>query len=150
MKVWLSLLLFSLSALPCDEYLQIHEDLECKRSHYPKSYGYKYCTKFRSEINDQLSPQGLTWSKKTEKCLINKLSQKLVNDRVSRCSKVKKIAYSQHPGCYIESGFCELDKSDIDIISQSINNKFSVSFFSQAIYMYLRCRFKNKKFKARN
>lgn len=144
------IIFINLSSLACDQYLQIHKDLQCRKNHYPKSYGYKYCNKFRTEINTQLSPRGIIWSKKTEKCLIKKLSHSIAKENISHCSKVKKIAYSQHPSCYIDSGFCELDKADIDIIAQSVNNKFSFSFISQALYMYFRCRLKENKFKTRN
>lgn len=104
---------YCLKVLPlqdeCEWYLECLERLfGCGAGGYPVEYGYKYCTKFNSA---PFTPAGKTWVNKTTVCLKQSLlplvEAKLRGHRIS-CRELKKLAFDEHPKCYVSEGFCSL------------------------------------------
>ncbi len=128
---------------PCEDYKELNYQLNCQAKDYLMSYGYKYCKKFENTINEKLSAQAQAWSKKTKKCLISNLKDFIKYNSPS-CKELSSFAITDHTKCYIESGFCELKKKDKFVIYKSIDNKFNLSFLSQAVQLNLGCLFKKQ------
>lgn len=84
----------------------------CGASGYPLAYGYKICERFLAH-KSELTPEGQKWMFAVMLCLQQKLVP-LVNGSMENisCEELKHYAYSTHPECYVETGFCGLGVRD--------------------------------------
>ena len=84
----------------------------CGPSGYPLGFGKKFCLAFSANL-DKFSPRGQEWVLDTMQCLQRALVPE-VEERanIATCAELKDYAFSTHPTCYIDNGFCELPDSD--------------------------------------
>mmetsp|Transcript_10944 Transcript_10944/g.11981 ORF Transcript_10944/g.11981 Transcript_10944/m.11981 type:complete len:194 (+) Transcript_10944:418-999(+) len=78
---------------------------------YPLGYGYFYCSKFMTNIS-LYPPQAQEWIENTLVCLKVALKEPFydkaaLGDDIS-CATLTNEAFSSHPECYVQSGFCQL------------------------------------------
>lgn len=93
----------------------------CGPAGYPLRYGYKYCIKFQEERN-KLSSAGQKWMIDVMLCLQEKLVPEATETtNITSCKELEDYAFSTHPQCYVDSGFCTLSPVDwaavIEILS---------------------------------
>lgn len=107
----------------CRYYVDCAEhELVCGPRGYPLGYGFHYCTRFQDHL-DEFSPAGQAWVIRTMTCLqhalipvVIELAQELSLDPKPECGfmeekacvDLKDIAFESHPGCYVDSGVCNL------------------------------------------
>ncbi|KAK2590393.1 hypothetical protein QQS21_011930 [Conoideocrella luteorostrata] len=95
----------------CDFYESCAEAaLLCGPGGYPLGYGLKNCQKFMQRLQ-YFTSAGRTWIFKVMTCLQHFLITPLSQCDMS-CNRIKDIAFSSHPQCYVESGVCDLPLSD--------------------------------------
>lgn len=93
----------------------------CGPSGYPLAYGYKYCEEFQEE-RARLSDAGQEWMVDVMLCLQRKLVPQATGmTNITTCAELEDYAFSTHPQCYVDSGFCALPPTDwiavIEIVS---------------------------------
>lgn len=91
----------------CAFYCRKNHELKCGPDNYLMDFGYKYCRFFIKKENSY-SKAGQPVFETIRKCLVNRLASR--NDLT--CQNVEGIAVDSHVECYVNSGFCELDKKD--------------------------------------
>ncbi|RUP50872.1 hypothetical protein BC936DRAFT_137275 [Jimgerdemannia flammicorona] len=97
----------------CKFYLECAEArFRCGKKGYPVHYGNEYCTKFEKG-QGRLSEAGNKWMWAVMKCLQDALAPTVVSDKGTTCKKLDRIAFDTHPYCYVRSGFCSLNLSDM-------------------------------------
>ncbi len=92
----------------CEYYSCFEANRKCGRFGYSRGFGKKYCLRFEKRA-PQFSIAGELWVSKTRNCLIKKLED---NIDARSCRSIKKESFKEHLSCYVDSGFCELSKSD--------------------------------------
>ncbi|KIL63796.1 hypothetical protein M378DRAFT_649865 [Amanita muscaria Koide BX008] len=85
----------------------------CGPSGYPLGYGLKYCTAF-IQNRGLLSQRGQQWMVDAMHCLQLALVPEATGESktVQACDELKDYAFSTHPKCYVDNGFCTLPPTD--------------------------------------
>lgn len=96
----------------CQYYSCIEAELACGKKGYPIKFGKKYCLKFERHYTN-FSPRGKNWVDKTRECLISKIGQSPLD---ISCKDLKNNAFLHHVPCYVDSGYCELEKEDRKVL----------------------------------
>ncbi|EJD34605.1 hypothetical protein AURDEDRAFT_176355 [Auricularia subglabra TFB-10046 SS5] len=105
----------------CSFYSECAEaELSCGERGYPLAYGLHYCTLFQQQL-DNFTPAGRAWVLRTMTCLqhalvpvVPELAANLPAEAdcghpwTVACDNLHSIAFASHPGCYVDSGICEL------------------------------------------
>ncbi len=89
----------------------------CGDEGYYLGFVGRYCKLFSIETTPRLSVFGQAWIDVVRTCLQD--SMEGVSDDET-CEEVKRIGYEAHPGCYIDSGFCNLPLSDLIAIANTV------------------------------
>jgi len=87
---------------------------QCGLDGYTLNYGLKFCKKFNAM---DLSSEGEKWITKTMACLQANLIQ--FAETKTDCNVIEQKAFETHVSCYIESGFCNLNASDLGVIAKT-------------------------------
>lgn len=127
----------------CDFYLCQEKANPCGLEGYNLGYGYKYCSKSRFKLLDQMkSISGKKWVTDVITCLQKKNfedSKKLASAD-SVCQDIEKEAINSHADCYVQSGFCNLKLSEklkiINTVKKEILTPNAVFF---GTYLLLQC-----------
>lgn len=90
----------------------------CGPEGYPLGYGARYADRFVDEIHSALSVDGQRFLEATGACLQQRMAGWITAG--SSCGEVWATAFEDHPGCYLESGFCALSLSDALIVSAAV------------------------------
>lgn len=90
----------------------------CGDSGYYEGFVGPYCERFTELTRPTLSPAGQQWIDDVRACLQESMVE--VGSNVS-CPEVKRRGYAAHPGCYVETGFCELPFADIWNIFRTVD-----------------------------
>lgn len=104
----------------------LEEKYHCGDSGYPLAYGEKYCHRFNSLNESNLSPEGLKWRDATLVCLQEDLVGRLLSPSyVANCDQLKQVAYNSHPRCYTQPGnsICSLKYNDVFQIVSTVDAK---------------------------
>lgn len=84
----------------------------CGPTDYPLGFGKKYCLAFAAN-QDKFTPQGREWMLNTMQCLQEALFPEAEGTSdITTCEQLENYAFSTHPKCYIDNGFCTLPPSD--------------------------------------
>jgi hypothetical protein len=92
----------------CSEYLKIHNELQCSKNHYLKTFAHKYCLRYQ-ENTSLYSTRAQKWLTDVKQCLLERLVESKENHN---CDSIVSYAYQNHTSCYIEKGFCKLPFHD--------------------------------------
>ncbi|EFC35956.1 predicted protein [Naegleria gruberi] len=96
----------------CTFYTQCLEKIKpCGPNGYALGYGYKYCSKFFSDVNSGAykSEYAQKWVSSTGHCLQKFLMQNVVEKLLSNtgsewnCERIIDASFNSHPGCYTDS-----------------------------------------------
>jgi hypothetical protein len=98
----------------------------CGASGYLLGYGARYARKFYFQTRPRMSTHGKDWLDHVLVCLQHDLREAIGVG--SSCDEVRRTAFDQHPGCYVESGFCTLSIPDLIQVPATIDGK---DLFSQ-------------------
>ncbi|MBR56813.1 MAG: hypothetical protein CMH54_02015 [Myxococcales bacterium] len=90
----------------------------CGEKGYYQGFVGRYCVLFTQETVPRLSPKGQEWIAKVRTCLQESMED--VSDDMS-CKEVKDYGYAAHPGCYVDTGFCELSLTDMIAIFNTVS-----------------------------
>ncbi|MFN7701271.1 MAG: hypothetical protein ACK6CU_20665 [Deltaproteobacteria bacterium] len=103
----------------CDYYLcrDARRDEPCGPSGYYLGFVRRYCQLFTERTAPALSEAGQQWIADVRPCLQQAMES--VPDDAS-CEEVRRIGYEAHPGCYIDTGFCELPITDMLAILKTV------------------------------
>lgn len=97
----------------------LESTLHCGPTGYPLDYGYKFCTNLIAH-ETEFSPAGQKWLTSAMKCLMDKLIPYATGQKPTTCTELEHYAFSTHPDCYVDNGFCELPVGDwvvlVDVI----------------------------------
>jgi hypothetical protein len=105
----------------------------CGEEGYYLGFVGRYCTLFSVATVPRLSSRGQEWIADVRTCLQE--SMEYVGNDVS-CSEVKRRGYDAHPGCYVDTGFCELPLSDVIAIANTVS---PLDLGGQAVTTALEC-----------
>ncbi|KAF8336221.1 hypothetical protein F5887DRAFT_987718 [Amanita rubescens] len=84
----------------------------CGPTDYPLGFGKKYCLAFAAN-QDKFTPRGREWILDTMQCLQEALIPEAQGiSEIMTCEQLDDYAFSTHPKCYIDNGFCTLPPSD--------------------------------------
>jgi hypothetical protein len=120
----------------CEYYSCIEQSKHCGKYGYLMNFGDKYCRKFTSK-EKLLSTKGKIWMSNVRSCLIRKLENV---DQDLSCQKYRKAAIDQHIPCYTESGYCQLNKKDKNVILKIISGSlWKPTLISAAIKVLKYC-----------
>ena len=112
--------------------------VSCGASGYAIGYGSKYCNKYVNRLAFFTS-QGQDWIYKVMICLQKGLVVPLKNCD-NNCETLKQIAFASHPGCYINSGVCDLPVKDfINIIKTVGGDLTDMAALKQALQTVTGC-----------
>jgi hypothetical protein len=92
----------------CEYYSCFESKRKCGRFGNSRGFGEKYCLKFE-KVKTKFTAVGEQWIESTRNCLIEKLGP---NIDVKSCREIKNESFREHLSCYVESGFCQLSKTD--------------------------------------
>ncbi|HHO53087.1 MAG TPA: hypothetical protein ENK18_19990 [Deltaproteobacteria bacterium] len=98
---------------------QLIDGVGCGPEGYPLGYGAKYADRFALEIHPVLSEAGQRFLEDTGACLQQRMAAWITSG--SSCGEVWTQAFEDHPGCYLDSGFCALELGDTLIISAAVD-----------------------------
>lgn len=122
----------------CGYYTCKESELQCGSKGYLLEYGHRYCNKFFSELESQLTSSGSQWIQNAATCLQEKIEFNSQSDK--NCKKVKKLAYSSHSVCYSKASFCELPFEDkFKIISFLKKELYKVQTQKEGLQVLLNC-----------
>ena len=122
----------------CEYYSCIEEQRHCGEKGYLLGFGKKYCLKF-TEDEDYFSSEGKEWILKVRECLISNLD--IPSEKVS-CKNFKKAQVKSHVPCYVNSGYCELSRSDRFAVKKVIyKSMWRPSLIWAGIKVIVSCRF---------
>ncbi len=122
----------------------LEEKYHCGDSGYPLAYGEKYCHRFNSLNESNLSPEGLKWRDATLVCLQEDLVGRLLSPSyVANCDQLKQVAYNSHPRCYTQKGnsICDLRADDWKTISKVVDkdDKYTKGGIQQILQVVFTC-----------
>lgn len=91
---------------------------------YAIGYGQLYCTKFQDNMS-KFSERGQKWVVDTMQCLQDALIPEATGQdpTITTCQKLKSKAFETHPKCYIQSGVCQLPRTDWEALLNIIGIK---------------------------
>jgi len=92
----------------CEYYSCVAETKHCSKSSYLLRFGQRYCLRY-NERRSAFSASGIKWIEDVRSCLIRRMS---FYESILSCRDLKSQAFMDHIPCYLESGFCDLSKSD--------------------------------------
>ena len=103
----------------CDYYLCREQKRaeSCGEEGYYLGFARRYCMLFTENTIPRLSSQGKNWIEAVRPCLQE--GMEVLSDEAS-CRLVSDHGYSIHPGCYVDTGFCELPVSDMLAILNTV------------------------------
>jgi hypothetical protein len=93
----------------------------CGEQGYLLGYGARYAREFYFETRPRMSARGKAWLDGVLVCLQHELQDSIGVD--SSCDEVRRTAFDQHPGCYVDSGFCTLAFPDLLQIPATIDGR---------------------------
>jgi len=102
----------------CEYYLCLEKTMKCGLKGFPLKLGYGFCSHISGL--QSVSPRTQLWLKKTRYCLQDSLNQA----HGLTCSNMLKKSVSDHVKCYVDNGYCELDKSEQKFIKKFILREF--------------------------
>jgi len=82
----------------------------CGEQGYPLGYGLKYAERFMWEIYPDVSEAGQVFLSRNLVCLQTAFKDGV--DGAMSCDEVSKAGFAAHPGCYLDSGICDLPFAD--------------------------------------
>ncbi len=94
----------------CEYYLCIEAQKKCGSKGYLKSFGHKYCQRFEMRSDTYFSLSTQKWIQQTKNCLIKKIDS--FSSEKTSCKELRVKAFSSHVSCYVDAGFCEIDKKE--------------------------------------
>jgi hypothetical protein len=90
----------------------------CGDSGYLLGYGAHYASRFYFETRPRMGFAGQDWLDQVLVCLQRDLRDAISID--TSCADIRRIAFDQHPSCYVQSGFCTLPVRDILQVPRTI------------------------------
>lgn len=110
----------------CDFYLCQNLKNPCGLDDYNLGYGYKYCSKSKFKLFDQMiSAAGKKWVTDVISCLQRKNledAKKLTHTDLM-CFDIENYAINSHADCYVKSGFCKLNLVEKLKIINTVKNE---------------------------
>ena len=100
----------------CLFYDSLEVKFQCGKKGYPINYGKRFCLKFSNKRN-RLSDEGKEWLDSTRHCLQQSLYD--LDPNLS-CKALRKKAFDSHIPCYLDNGYCGLDKKDRKLVIKTI------------------------------
>ena len=126
----------------CDFYLCQEKKNPCGLDGYNLSFGYKYCSGSKFKLLGQMRTDlGRQWVTSVFQCL-QKASAEATAKTLGQqsCQDIQATSYQSHPGCYVESGFCELKLSEkVKIFNLVKSDIFSSLGLTQAHEVLQQC-----------
>ena len=89
----------------------------CGANGYYEGFAYRYCVLFAERTEAVLSPRGRAWTARVRPCL--QAAMESIGDDAT-CDEVMSHGYGAHPGCYLDTGFCELPITDMIAILKTV------------------------------
>lgn len=107
------------SCAECDYYScrENNREESCGEDGYYLGFARRYCLLFTEQTIPRLSTQGKKWIEDVRPCLQE--GMEILSDTAS-CDLVREHGYSIHPGCYVDTGFCELSITDMLAILNTV------------------------------
>jgi hypothetical protein len=129
--------------MSCRLYAQLDRVCRCPgRTNYLRSYGLKYCERFRSAVG--WTPDGAIWRDQTLICLQNEL-KRLAPEYIDKCDceGLRREAFDTHAYCYTQhvSSFCTLLPADVNKIYGivDLSDLRSSQGFRQGLAIFWNC-----------
>ena len=110
MKFFFALLLMVLPAQgedTCSRYYELDSKLQCGSNGYLQQFAIPYCEEYL-ERSSEFSSRSQEILQNIRQCLQNEL---VIKENLS-CSNIAKIGVQSHYGCYLQSGFCDMEPKD--------------------------------------
>lgn len=76
-------------------------------SSYALSFGAVFCERFQQN-KKKFSQEGQLWIGNVATCLQLSLLPYMKENITMSCDEIKEVAFSTHPACYVNNGFCKL------------------------------------------
>lgn len=95
----------------CSSYYAIENQLRCGYASYVRTFALPYCQQYLDK-KDSFSPQGQLILKKIRTCLQEELLNEVKSGNVL-CENIRSVGIESHYKCYLESGFCDISKTDL-------------------------------------
>lgn len=92
----------------CGFYLCEEKIHQCGPHGYPIGFGFKFCQIFLNSEQNYSQPAH-EWLRRVRVCLMNDFERP--ND-TRNCGQIKSDSFGSHVGCYVQTGFCELNAFD--------------------------------------
>ena len=102
----------------CEFYLCLEKEMNCGYRGFPLRYGYRFCERFKTdpEISENLSQ----WLKTTRFCLQDKIAK----GESYTCKNMNKKSVKDHMNCYLDTGYCDLNKKEKNFVKKKIIAEF--------------------------
>ena len=94
----------------CTYYKELEARMSCGEKGYALSFGLRLCETYLRAQNTS-RPQVRKWYPKVRYCLQDYLYKNA--HRANSCRELETMAYHSHVGCYLETGFCDLNVLDV-------------------------------------
>ncbi len=93
----------------CSYYRTVENEYHCGKNGYPLKFGHRLCQKYLV-AQPTMRPAVKLWFPKIRYCLQNYLENS--RGTIRGCDDLHKRAINSHVGCYVQTGFCNLDFMD--------------------------------------
>lgn len=124
----------------CEYYSCVSESRHCRNSSYLIRFGRKYCLRYDNR-RPSFSLNGRIWIDNVRGCLIRHMN---TYPETMSCKEFKNVAFKDHVPCYLESGFCELSKSDrLEILKTIWTSLGNFQILSNGFKVIQSCSSKN-------
>lgn len=91
----------------------------CGPDGYPLGYGAKYADRYFDEVYPSVSSEAQAFLRRVSIHLQREMDAFVTPS--SSCEAVWDYGFGTHPACYIESGFCDLELSDVAAIAGAVD-----------------------------
>jgi hypothetical protein len=90
-----------------DYYVCLEAQASCGPDGYPLAYGARYAERYLVDVRPGVSPQGQAFLDTVSVCLQQRMAEWY--DGARGCDAIWDHGFASHPGCYVDSGFCDVD-----------------------------------------
>lgn len=104
----------------CDYYPCREATAHCGEDGYLMRFANHYCERYRLVSEPHASPAARRFLERVRRCLVTTFDAEVPEG--TDCATMRERGFSSHPGCYVESGFCELSVADWLLVLNTIDN----------------------------
>lgn len=104
----------------CEYYTCREATARCGPDGYLMRFAHHYCERYRLVSEPHASPAARRFLERVRRCLVTTFDAEVPEG--TACETMRARGFASHPGCYVETGFCELSIADWLLVLNTIDH----------------------------